>query len=89
VGNELTLFMRGIVPGRSYPKRARLHVLREIVKSGSHTPPLRAFLADAAQQSRRVYHGRGIPTSASTPIRTPAWRSTTPSGVDTSLASAS
>jgi hypothetical protein len=57
VGNELTLFMRGIVPGRSYQKRARLPVLREIVRSGRHTPPLRAFLADAATAVRRVYHG--------------------------------
>ena len=57
VGNELTLFMRGIVPGRSFPKRANLPVLREIVKSGRHTAPLRAFLADAATGVRRVYHG--------------------------------
>jgi hypothetical protein len=57
VGNELTLFMRGIVPGRSYRKRSDLPVLREVVRSGRHTPPLRAFLADAVAAVRRVYHG--------------------------------
>ena len=49
--------MRGIVPGRSYPERAHLPVLREIVKSGRHTPPLRAFLAHATAAVRRVYDG--------------------------------
>jgi hypothetical protein len=40
-----------------HPKGARLPVLREIVKSGRHTPPLRAFLAGATAAVRRVYHG--------------------------------
>ena len=57
VGNELTVFMRGIVPGRSYRKRSNLPVLREVVRSGRHTAPLRAFLADAVAAVRRVYHG--------------------------------
>jgi hypothetical protein len=55
VGNELTLFMRGIVPGRSHARRSRSPVLREIVLSGQDT--LRAFLADAAASVRRVYRG--------------------------------
>jgi hypothetical protein len=55
VGNELTLFMRGIVPGRSQARRGRSPVLREIVLSGQDT--LRAFLADAAGAVRRVYGG--------------------------------
>jgi len=55
VGNELTLFMRGIVPGRSHAQRSRSPSLREIVLSGQHT--LRAFLADAAASVRRVYSG--------------------------------
>jgi hypothetical protein len=49
--------MRGIVPGRSYGKRSNLPALREIVRSGRHTPSLRAFLADATAAVRRVYHG--------------------------------
>ena len=55
VGNELTLFMRGIVPGRSHARRTRSPVLREVVLSGQHT--LRAFLADVAVSVRRVYSG--------------------------------
>ncbi len=55
VGNELTLFMRGIVPGRSLAQRSRLPRLREVVLSGQDT--LRAFLAEAAASVRRVYSG--------------------------------
>jgi hypothetical protein len=55
LGNELTLFMRGIVPGRSHAQRSRSPGLRELVLSGQDT--LRAFLADAAASVRRVYHG--------------------------------
>lgn len=55
VGNELTLFMRGIVPGRSLAQRSRLPRLREVVLSEQDT--LRAFLADAASAVRRVYSG--------------------------------
>jgi hypothetical protein len=55
VGNELSLFMRGIVPGRSHARRSRSPILREIALSGQET--LRAFLADAAASVRRVYSG--------------------------------
>ncbi len=55
VGNELTMFMRGIVPGRSHEQRSRSPVLREVVLSSQDT--LRAFLADAAASVRRVYGG--------------------------------
>ncbi len=55
VGNELTLFMRGIVPGRSLARRGRLPRLRKFVLSGQE--PLRAFLAEAASSVRRVYSG--------------------------------
>jgi hypothetical protein len=55
VGNELSLFMRGIVPGRSHARRSRSPVLRDIVLSGQHA--LRSFLADAAASVRRVYGG--------------------------------
>jgi hypothetical protein len=57
VGNELTLFMRGIAPGRRFDQRARLSNLRELVRTGAHTPPLRAFLQAAATAVRREYHG--------------------------------
>lgn len=55
VGNELTSYMRGIIPGRTYGQRSRSPRLREIVKSEQGT--LRAFLADAAASVRRVYGG--------------------------------
>jgi hypothetical protein len=58
VGNELTLFMRGIVPGRSFVRRTRLPALRAVIKDDRHTPPLRAFLAEAANAVRDVYHGQ-------------------------------
>jgi hypothetical protein len=62
VGNELTLFMRGIVPGRGLAQRSRLPRLREFVLSGQDM--LRAFLADAVASVRRVYGG---PVSYSAP----------------------
>ena len=55
VGNELTFFMRGIVPGGSHAQRTRAPNLREIVLSEQDT--LRTFLADAAASVRRVYSG--------------------------------
>ena len=55
VGNELTMYMRGIVPGRSFAQRGRLPRLREYMHSGQE--PLRAFLAEAAASVRRVYSG--------------------------------
>jgi hypothetical protein len=55
VGNELTMYMRGIVPGRSFAQRGRLPRLREYMRSGQE--PLRAFLAEAAASVRRVYSG--------------------------------
>ena len=55
VGNELTLFMRGIVPGRTLAQRSRLPRLRPVVRSGQGT--LRAFLGDVARSVRRVYGG--------------------------------
>lgn len=55
VGNELTLFMRGIVPGRNHVQRTRGPRLREFVLSDQDT--LRTFLADAAASVRRVYSG--------------------------------
>jgi hypothetical protein len=71
VGNELTLFMRGIVPGRNHAQRSQPARLREIVMGGRHTPRLRAFLADAVATIRRGYHG---PISyCSLPFESPDW----------------
>jgi hypothetical protein len=55
VATESTLFMRGIVPGRSFQRRlAGVH--REI-RAGHHIEPLRTFLARAARDVRRVFDG--------------------------------
>lgn len=71
VGNELTLFMRGIVPGRNHAQRSQPARLRETVLAGRHTPPLRAFLADAIATIRRRYHG---PISyCALPFENPDW----------------
>ena len=55
VGTELTLFMRGIVPGRTIGGRER--ALREILTSGAYNAPLNAFLARAAGAVREVFNG--------------------------------
>lgn len=55
VGNEFTLFMRGIVPGRNHAQRIRVPSLREFVLSEQQT--LRTFLAGLSAGVRRVYSG--------------------------------
>jgi hypothetical protein len=57
VGNELTLFMRGIVRGRTFVRRTRLPALRKAIRNDLHTAPLRAFLTEAAKAVRDVYDG--------------------------------
>ena len=57
VGSELTLFMQGIVPGRSVTQRMRHPSFVETVKAGRHNPPLNAFLGRANEAVRRVFHG--------------------------------
>ncbi len=59
VGNELTLFMRGIVPGRTLAQRSRLPRLRPVVLSGQDT--LRAFLAQAAAAAPLSLLGMQVP----------------------------
>jgi hypothetical protein len=57
VGGELTLFMRGIIKGRTYSRRTRMPALREVLRSGAHNAPLNAFLARAAAAVREVFGG--------------------------------
>lgn len=70
VASELTLFMRGIVPGRSVTKR--LASLRRDFESGQYVQPLQAFLAEATDAVRGVF--RGPVTYASLPFETVDWR---------------
>lgn len=55
VGTELTLFMRGIVTGRTLGSRAR--ALRELLTTGAYNAPLNAFLARAILAVREVFNG--------------------------------
>ncbi|MGO9958081.1 MAG: abortive infection protein [Solirubrobacteraceae bacterium] len=55
VGNELTLFMRGIVAGRNFAQRTRGPGLREFVLSDQRA--LRRFLGELAASVRRVFGG--------------------------------
>jgi hypothetical protein len=55
VGSELTLFMRGIVPGRNVAQR--MVGARQILKEGRRNEPLNAFLSEANSAVRRVFRG--------------------------------
>jgi hypothetical protein len=55
VGTELTLFMRGIVAGRTLGRRVR--ALREVLTTGASNAPLNAILARATVAVRKVFNG--------------------------------
>jgi hypothetical protein len=55
VGSESTLFMQGIVPGKTLTQRVA-HLFAD-VKSGRHIEPLRAFLTQATESVRPVFQG--------------------------------
>ena len=56
VGGESTLFMRGIIPGKTLMKR--LKNMSEIVRAGKHNKPLNKFLNEANMEVRKVFHGK-------------------------------
>jgi hypothetical protein len=55
VATESTLFMRGIIPGRSV--RRRLANLPRALRARQHVTPLREFLASASRDVRRIFDG--------------------------------
>jgi hypothetical protein len=55
VASEATLFVRGIVPGKTITER--LAQLRRDFRSGRYDEPFRAFLGEANEAVRRVFHG--------------------------------
>lgn len=55
VASEATLFVKGIVPGKTLNKRVA-NLFRD-VKSGNHIEPLKAFLAQANDAARKNFHG--------------------------------
>jgi hypothetical protein len=56
VGGELTLFMRGIVKGRTYRSRTLGPAPRESISSGVHNAPLTTFLARASATAHEVFN---------------------------------
>jgi hypothetical protein len=57
-GGESTLFMRGILEGKSFRDRLRNPNMMTRVKAGEHNKPLNDFLARANQAVRSVYRGK-------------------------------
>jgi len=60
VGSELTLFMQGIVPGRTLNARIKNPAFLTTVKAGGHNKPLNQFLASANASVRQVFHGKVV-----------------------------
>jgi len=58
MNSELTLFMKGIIPGSTFPKRLINALHGDIVRSGSHNAPLNLFLGKATDAVRSVFHGQ-------------------------------
>jgi hypothetical protein len=80
VGSELTLFMQGIVAGKTLWQRIRNAFQGDFVRSGKHNQPLNDFLAAAIRAVRQVYHGPL--TYASLPFERVEWASFDFIGVD-------
>lgn len=57
VGSELTLFMQGIVEGKTLMKRIHNAFSGDFVKSGKHNKPLNEYLAGLNDEVRKVFHG--------------------------------
>jgi hypothetical protein len=59
VGSEFTLFMRGIVPGKTLMQRIKGLVKTDwaVVKAGQHNQPLNDFLGRAVPEVRKVFDG--------------------------------
>ncbi|KLU61007.1 hypothetical protein CEB3_c25770 [Peptococcaceae bacterium CEB3] len=57
VGTELTLFMKGIIEGRSFRSRIRNVLRGNIVKYGKHNKPLNDYLSNVVKAVRQVYDG--------------------------------
>ncbi|MFB9833077.1 hypothetical protein [Actinoallomurus acaciae] len=57
VGTELTLFMRGIISGRTFHRRLAHPSFHENVIAGTHNKPLNVFLTQASESVRRVFGG--------------------------------
>jgi len=63
VGWEISLFSRGIIPGRNLAKRTSHPELFALVKTGQLGPRVNAYLAEVVAAVRKVYHGKITYTS--------------------------
>jgi hypothetical protein len=79
VGTEASLFTRGIVPGRTTSQRIA-HIRQAGLRSGRYAPQLQAFLAEASDRVREVFHGPL--TYASLPFEVVDWSLFDVIGVD-------
>ena len=80
VGSELTLFMKGIIPGGSLLSRMR-HAFRDgDVKAGKHNEPLNDYLSSVVNSVRQVY--QGPITYASLPFEDVNWEPFDVIGID-------
>lgn len=57
LGSELTIFMQGIIPGKTFLERIESPTFREYIQTGAHNQPLQAFLTKAVEAVRQVFHG--------------------------------
>ena len=57
VGGEMTLSMRGILPGRTLNARLKAMMAGDIVRSGAHNQPLNAVLARMEDAIRPLFGG--------------------------------
>lgn len=57
IGSEFTLFMQGIIPGRTLVQRAGNVVKTDVVKTGQHNQPLNILLEKAVAEVRNVFSG--------------------------------
>lgn len=71
VGSELTLFMQGIVEGRTFLERMHHPSFWERVRAGAHNAPLDDFLRRANDIVRQSFHGSV--TYVSVPLETVDW----------------
>jgi hypothetical protein len=58
IGSEFTLFMQGILEGKTFSNRIQNRSLKGIVMAGEHNKPLNAFLAKANAAAHDVFGGK-------------------------------
>ncbi len=57
IASECTLFMQGIIPGRTFSSRMKNAFSGDLVREGKHNGPLNRFMAEAVATARRSFKG--------------------------------